>query len=55
MKSEVDENFFLSYAEWREAMIHRCRIELTPEYCAKRANASQVQVIGCFERAGAEG
>ena len=39
--SGVNESFFVSYEEWRDAMDNRCKIALTPEYCDERINALQ--------------
>ncbi len=35
------DHFFINYDEWRDAMDNRCKIPLTPEYCAERIQALQ--------------
>ena len=35
------DDYFASYEEWHEAMIHVCQISLTPDYCEGRVRALQ--------------
>ncbi len=39
--NEMTEDYFVSYKEWHDAMANRCKISLTPEYCAERVRALQ--------------
>ncbi|MEM0968450.1 MAG: hypothetical protein AAGJ31_03795 [Verrucomicrobiota bacterium] len=40
MKTETND-YFITYDEWRDAIVNRGRIPLTPEYCAERVRSLQ--------------